>query len=216
MKITSKITGEAKNVTMRRFFLIAILVLITGLTNAQSYNESILAHREKYKNDFLEYERSPLKSADLQYLRFFEPDENFRVTADFIKTNDAIPFDLPTMNGKTKKYIEYGKINFELKERKFALTLYQGIALLEDPELRDYLFLPFTDSTNGEESYINGRYLEFRIGDIKHDKLDLDFNKAYNPYCAFSDGYSCPKPPEENALAIAVRAGEMSFGKERH
>ena len=77
---------------------------------------------------------------------------------------------------------------------------------------RDYLFIPFKDLSNGEATYGGGRYMDIRMDDIKNGELMLDFNKAYNPYCAYSDGYNCPVPPVENHLETEVNAGEKSFG----
>ncbi|HNJ28593.1 MAG TPA: DUF1684 domain-containing protein, partial [Ferruginibacter sp.] len=78
----------------------------------------------------------------------------------------------------------------------------------------DYLFVPFTDLTTGDESYGSGRYIEFYIQDIQGDgTLQLDFNKAYNPYCAYASGFKCPIPPRENALNVAIKAGEKNFAK---
>jgi len=77
----------------------------------------------------------------------------------------------------------------------------------------DYLFIPFTDNTSGNESYGGGRYLDYKISDIKNNKLLLDFNKAYNPYCAYTTGYNCPIPPAENDLKVAIKAGEKAFEK---
>ena len=81
------------------------------------------------------------------------------------------------------------------------------------PQYRDYLFVPFKDLTNAHETYGGGRYLDFRMKDIEGASCVLDFNKAYNPYCAYSEGYNCPIPPRENHLEVRVEAGEMGFGK---
>ena len=81
-------------------------------------------------------------------------------------------------------------------------------------QYKDYLFIPFMDHTNGETTYGGGRYFDVMIGDIMDDKLVLDFNICYNPYCAFSDGYNCPVPPKENHLEVAIKAGEKMFNKE--
>ena len=84
----------------------------------------------------------------------------------------------------------------------------------QDEKYRDYLFIPFTDLTSGNESYAGGRYFDFKSSDILDNKFELDFNKAYNPYCAYiSNRYSCPIPPKENNLSVAIRAGEKEFGK---
>jgi uncharacterized protein (DUF1684 family) len=197
--------------------IIIFFILITNLTLAQTYKEEILKHRENYIIDLLADDRSPIENkGDIKHIQFYEPDESYKVNAIFTKTNDAQPFDLATMNGKTKKYIEYGKIAFTLHEKIYTLTAFQSVTHLDDPELKDYLFLPFNDETNGNGSYINGRYLDLKIPDIKNNLLELDFNKAYNPYCAFSDGYSCPKPPEENFLKVSILAGEKEFQKNQH
>ena len=81
------------------------------------------------------------------------------------------------------------------------------------PHYRDYLFIPFKDLTNGKESYGGGRYIDLRMRQLDKDKVILDFNKSYNPYCAFSEEYSCPIPPKENHLTIAIEAGEKNYGK---
>jgi uncharacterized protein (DUF1684 family) len=85
------------------------------------------------------------------------------------------------------------------------------------PEYKDYLFLPFTDDTNGTDTYAGGRYIDLTVKDFIGSSVVIDFNKAYNPYCAFSGGYSCPKPPDENHLQIPVQAGEKLFaGEKKH
>lgn len=95
------------------------------------------------------------------------------------------------------------------------LTVYRSIALSKLPSTSDYLFLPFTDETNGAATYAGGRYIDLRLADFKGNRVIIDFNKAYNPYCAFSAGYACPKPPDENRLQTAVEAGEKLFAKEK-
>ena len=199
-----------------KLFRIALLfiLLITSLNSySQKYYDDILLYREEFKKEIVKEERAPLKVDELKYLQYYNPDSTYRVNAEFTRTENAIPFDLPTSSGMTKKFIEYGKLKFKIKGNDLMLTVYQNMKHLESDELRDYLFLPFTDPTNGEETYINGRYVDMRIGDIKDNKLFLDFNKAYNPYCAYSDGYNCPKPPEANSLKIKIQAGEMDFGR---
>jgi uncharacterized protein (DUF1684 family) len=93
------------------------------------------------------------------------------------------------------------------------LTVYRSLALANIPAYKDYLLLLFTDDTNGKTTYGGGRYIDMRENEFKNGEVTLDFNKAYNPYCAFSSGYSCPKPPDENHLTIAVEAGEKIYGK---
>ena len=87
--------------------------------------------------------------------------------------------------------------------------MYQSFPVSQDPEYIDYLFLPFTDLTSGDGSYGGGRFLDTTIP--KGDTIVLDFNKAYNPYCAYNSAYSCPIPPKENDLLVRVEAGVKAF-----
>ena len=120
---------------------------------------------------------------------------------------------MPTYSGKTSPYVSYGVLSFTLNGQPQQLTVFRSLRLASNPKYRDYLFLPFKDATSGETTYGGGRYLDFRLGDIHDCQLLLDFNKAYNPYCAYSDGYSCPIPPAGNRLTVAINAGEMNYGK---
>ena len=119
-----------------------------------------------------------------------------------------------TYSGMRKQYVKYGELHFELAGKKQRLNVYQSLDLRKMPQYRDYLFVPFKDLTNAGETYGGGRYLDFRMKDIEGSDCVLDFNKAYNPYCAYSEGYNCPIPPRENHLEAKVEAGEMNFGKE--
>lgn len=120
---------------------------------------------------------------------------------------------MPTHSGKDKKYKQYGIITFSLHDTVSVLHIYQSIDLIKNPKYKNYLFIPFTDATTYGETYGGGRYLDLSIDDIKGNELILDFNKCYNPYCAYAGGYSCPIPPRENELKVAIMAGEMQYGK---
>jgi hypothetical protein len=93
------------------------------------------------------------------------------------------------------------------------LHAYQSIHWGKTEQYKDMLFIPFTDNTNNKTTYGGGRYIDLDIKEINAGKIVLDFNKCYNPYCAFADGYSCPIPPRENSLNIDIKAGEKLFGK---
>lgn len=182
---------------------------------SQDYKAQIAQHRKNYKHDFLQDKRSPLKENDLQYLRFYDADSSYRVTAQASILVDETTFIMPVLSGAAKsEYLPYALLKFTIKGKLLELTVYKNTALAKRPEYADYLFLPFTDPTNGSTTYAGGRYLDFREGDFKNGTLVVDFNKAYNPYCAFGAGYACPKPPEENHLEIAIEAGEKNFAKE--
>lgn len=199
---------------MKNTFYIFILFLLGFRSiNAQDFKTEIEKHREKYKEEFLSNSSSPLKKEDLEFLRFYEPNEKFKVLCEFKATKRGEPFELPTSSGKTKTYQKFGELHFKIDEKAFKLAVYQSLSLKQMPQYRDYLFIPFKDLTNGKESYGGGRYLDLRMKDIEGDAIYLDFNKAYNPYCAFSEGYSCPIPPKENHLKVAIEAGEKNYAK---
>ena len=155
-----------------------------------------------------------LQEEDKKYLRFFPIDESYSVTADFVKADNAAWFEIPT-SGKIKKTFRlYGVAKFSIHDTSVSLNIYQSQNLLQSEKYSDYLFLPFTDLTTGEESYHTGRYIDLTLKDIKNNKVLFDFNKAYNPSCAYvSDKYNCPIPPRENALSVAIRAGEKAYAK---
>ncbi len=119
----------------------------------------------------------------------------------------------PTYSGATQPYVKYGTATFRLKDTTLQLAVYQNLRLIRMPQYRDYLFIPFKDATNGEQTYGGGRYMDISKADIEEGKLTIDFNKAYNPWCAYSDGYSCPVPPMENHLNVFVKAGERAYQK---
>ena len=198
--------------TMRILFL--LLFLGFG-AKAQSFKEQIATHREHYKADFVKSERAPLKEPDLKYLQFYDADSTYSINAKVTLLEGEKAFKMPTYAGTTADYIRYAKLNFELNGKPVQLTLYRNIALAANAAYKDYLFLPFTDQTNNKETYGGGRYIDLKTTAIVDGKIELDFNKAYNPYCAYSDGYRCPIPPEENDLALAIKAGEKKYNGEK-
>lgn len=198
--------------------LLSILLFLTSFNSfAQSYRDEIAQHRENYKKEFTSDPRSPLNENDLKNLHFFEPDSNFRVSADVHILKNEKVFKMPTYDGTSKEFVRYARISFDLSGKKYSLTLYKNLALSINPAYKDLLFLPFTDLTNGSSSYGGGRYIDLKINQISKGKVIVDFNKAYNPYCAYSDGYRCPVPPEENDLQIEINAGEKNYsGQKKH
>lgn len=192
-------------------FLLSIIIPIDG--TAQIFRLSIIEHRQAYKDAFLKEKASPVKVEDMQYFDFYEPDSTFRVKCRFSKKKSQSIFTIPTVDGKKKEYYKYGNLKFEINGKKLRLNVYRSLALMKNPKYKNYLFVPFKDLSSGKETYGGGRYLDFEITAIKEDLVILDFNKAYNPYCAFSSGFSCPIPPKENHLNVRVEAGEKNFKK---
>ncbi|PWJ58488.1 hypothetical protein CLV98_104348 [Dyadobacter jejuensis] len=193
--------------------ILIIALFVSAAAMGQDFQKQIETHRQAYLKAFLTDSNSPLRKRDLKKIHFFEPDSTFRVEATFYPSELATPLSIPTTAGTTKDYIPYGRLEFELQGQTYNLTVYQSLALIRKPKLGGYLFLPFKDATNGGLSYGGGRYLDLEKEDIKDNRFVLDFNKAYNPYCAYQSGYSCPIPPKENHMSVAILAGEQNYGK---
>ncbi|MBO0933947.1 DUF1684 domain-containing protein [Fibrella aquatilis] len=195
--------------------LTLFMALMPSLALAQTaYDQQIAKHRQAYRAEFLASAGSPLKTQEaVSLLRFYAPDPAYRVVATVLRTPKAQPVAMPTHTGQTSEQVSYAQLSFVLNGQPQTLVVYRSLALANNPLYRDYLFLPFKDGTTGGETYGGGRYLDLRMGEIKNDSLVLDFNKAYNPYCAYSEGYSCPIPPASNKLAVKVLAGERNYDK---
>jgi uncharacterized protein (DUF1684 family) len=175
---------------------------------------AILEFQKSLNAEFKNPETSPLPDRyrkDFEGLDFFEPDTAYQVQAKLVRTPEAQPFLMPTNTERESEEVVYGVVYFELKGAKFQLEVYQTIELKEEAGFEDYLFLPFTDATNGKETYGGGRYIDVSIP--SGETLLIDFNKAYNPYCAYNKKYSCPLVPKVNNLEIAVTAGVKAFKK---
>lgn len=200
---------------MKKLSLPVLLFLcLTSCGQKVSYSEEIAAYRQQYKQEFLDDERSPLSAKDTAYLRFYPADSSYVFNAHFTLTPDAKPFDMPTVSGKTKKYRQFGTVTFKVNDTTVQLQVLQSQKLIKDPKYKDHLFIPFTDATTYTETYGGGRYLDLLKTDISNNKVVIDFNRCYNPWCAYGDGYSCPIPPIENRLSVAIRAGEKNYGKD--
>jgi uncharacterized protein (DUF1684 family) len=191
---------------------LVILFLAGSITcSSQTYIATIQSYRNNYIST-----HEVVKGNDRKYLRFFSIDKDFLVTAHFEKIYDAPWFRMETSGKEKKLFRIYGYASFKIKDTACRIPVYQSQELMASTTYAKYLFLPFTDKTCGEESYDNGRYIDLKIDDVEPGEFQLDFNKAYNPYCAYiSNLYNCPIPPSENKLPVAIRAGEMKYGKNR-
>lgn len=197
-------------------YLLHLFLLVTIASCAQD-KQPLLGDTEFQKNmnaDFKDATKSPLKDKDrknFKGLDFFKFDSTYVVTATLTRTPDEKPFQMKTTTERMPIYVKYGVISFELKGKSHQLNIYQNLDLMTQDGYEDYLFLPFLDLTNGDITYGGGRYVEGRIPN--DDKLVIDFNSAYNPYCAYNEKYSCPIVPRENYLDIKVEAGVKAFAK---
>lgn len=187
------------------------------LVGCSSFHKEIADHRAGYKADFLTDPRSPLKEEDLENLSFYMPDAKANLKARFELTPQAQPFDMPTYSGQTRSYRKWGNAKFRWEKDSVIIAVYQNLTLLSNPIYKDYLFLPYKDETNGVTTYGGGRYLNMSKEDTEDGWITIDFNKSYNPWCAYSEGFNCPIPPAENHLPFAIQAGEKQYkGKVKH
>jgi uncharacterized protein (DUF1684 family) len=212
MRKSGNILGKPNIITrivsLKLFFLVFLMLSVSATAQEESLEEFQRDMNEKFSDP----ERTPLSKDDLaqfKKLDFFEIDSAFLVKAHFLRTPAEAPFKMETTTNRKPVYVKYGELYFSIKGKDFKLDVFQNQELISDPEYYNYLFLPFTDLTNGETTYSGGRYLDLRIPE--GDSIFLNFNKAYNPYCAYNGDFSCPIVPAENNLEIAVTAGVKNF-----
>jgi uncharacterized protein (DUF1684 family) len=162
--------------------------------------------RERKQKDmfFLEHPKSPLSQSARETfdgLGYYEPDPAFRFTIPLRRADDPETVTVETTNDNTQTYERCGWFEFRVDDTDCRLWAYRT-----DTDTR--LWVPFRDSTNGEETYGGGRYIDLEEDDRDGDDWVLDFNRAYTPFCVYTDDYDCPLVPEENSLDVPVRAGE--------
>ncbi|MFC6719677.1 DUF1684 domain-containing protein [Natrialbaceae archaeon GCM10025810] len=174
--------------------------------------ESKRAEKDEF---FAEHPQSPIPPDErdsFDGLAYFEPDPDYRVRARVEVHDDPEPVYVETTAGREMRYLRVATLEFDLEREAegltggtFGLHAYQQESPNEQP-----LFVPFRDKTTGQQTYEGGRYMELEPErDLETgDEVVLDFNLAYTPFCAFSDTFDCPLPPEENWLEVAIPAGE--------
>lgn len=196
---------------------ICLLIVLSSVLNCAQNKRPVKGETEFQKKINAEYKdatTSPLIKSDRKHfesLDFFKFDSAYVVKAIFKRTPEEKPFEMKTTTDRLPLYMKYGELSFDLKGEVFYLNIYQDQNLKEDEGYEDYLFLPFLDETNGLESYGGGRYIDARIPEGK--TMIIDFNTAYNPYCAYNNKYSCPLVPRENYLKTRIEAGVKAFVK---
>jgi uncharacterized protein (DUF1684 family) len=189
-----------------------LIVLVQVQLNAQpAYSVALNDYQHTYKKDL-----SEIIQQDTALVKFYPINPGYKVIATVEKLQGEKFFNMASSDGQSKQAIKFAVVKFTLMEKPYKLYAYQLTSLINSAEYKDNFFIPFTDATSGISSYAGGRYIDFVISDINADgTLVLDFNKAYNPYCAFRSGYSCPIPPSENELPVEIKAGEMNFEKSK-
>jgi uncharacterized protein len=203
---------KLKNVLLLIAIVVVIVIVFYGFQGGQddpAYMKTINDEREE-KDRFMDNGAdSPFAkdSAVFGGLKYFAPDLSYRIAADLTPITNKKVVVLATNDGKEQRYIEYAHATFNMNGVASTLLI---LEVMDMGPARGKLFLAFGDATSGKETYGAGRYLD--VTKVPGSTtITLDFNKAYNPYCAYSDAYSCPFPPAENLLEIAIRAGEKSY-----
>ncbi len=199
-----------------KFFLLSILAVIVvilvysfvGNEEAkpiQSVDNEYITTIQKLRSDKDTYLKkdtaSPIENkADFKGLKYFEINPVFKIIGKIDKLTTGQTINISMTDGETEEYEAYGNLTFEIEGIKCALKIFKT------PE--GNLFLPFKDLTSNKETYGAGRYLDFGIDDVNDKQLTIDFNKAYQPFCAYNHTFTCPVPPAENFLNVVVKAGE--------
>ncbi len=199
---------------MKKIILGSVILLSTALLywvlnkeeNPQHYINHLSMHRHERSEFFKHATTSPFlaQKVNFSYLPYFRANLALRIEAELDKNATKDTLLLATSTGTIDTFLVIGKALFNWQEVDNSLLVLASTKR-NDPSL----FIPFLDKTSGETTYGGGRYLD--VEPPQRGKIILDFNKAYNPYCAYMEGYTCPFPPKENRLKIAIEAGEKSF-----
>lgn len=173
-----------------------------------SFERSIEKYRRELNMFMAKDEDSPLteeQKENFKGLNFYPPSLDFKVRARlYVEENPEI-IELPLTNGEQESYFKFAKAVFRLSGEKQEMILLKPVGY-EDP---NYILFAFYDETSADETYGGGRYINLTYKEKNH--IEIDFNKAYNPYCAYNPEYICPIPLKENQINIAVEAGEKNF-----
>jgi len=193
-----------------------VILLLAGVSCTESINneylDEIRQHRAEINKEFADTAHSPLTKEGLAHfegLDFYPADPGWMVEAHFVLNPDPEPFEMETTTARRPIYVKYGEAHFSIDGTEYALEIYQSEKAKQMEEFKESLFLPFKDLTNGEGSYGGGRFIDLKIPE--GETIIIDFNKSYNPYCAYNHRYSCPVPPNANHLNISVPAGVKAY-----
>jgi uncharacterized protein (DUF1684 family) len=200
---------------MRFLIGFCLLLFISGCnttkSGVQGTANDAATHQAELSAKYLDAKRTilpPEKLAKLQKLGglpFYTIDPAYRITAALERFEDPEEITMQTSSTRLAKYEIFAQATFELNGASLSVPLYRSLRTDIAPKYQNLLFLPFKDHTSGKETYGGGRYLDLPIP--SGNKLVIDFNKAYHPYCAYTTGYSCPVVPEDNYLDLPVEAG---------
>ena len=193
------------------FVIIAIGLVAIVIYNFQGtskktegYVEAILADRLEKNEEFKQSEDSPLTEEQkpvFESLSYFPIAEKYKVRAEYHKNQREKIVKIAITDGSQREYYVHGNAHFHLEGKELDVTVYKPVKAGSE-----YLFIPFYDATSADLTYGGGRYVEPVV--LDDGSLEIDFNQAYNPYCAYNHTYRCPIPPQGNSLGVSILAGE--------
>jgi uncharacterized protein len=200
-----------KNIIVIAIVLVSLILVFNFFqsdADDPAYIEKIKKERTEHIHYFKTSSESPITDKEkFTGLNYYEPDTRYKIVADLIPIENKKVVLLKTNDGKEQRYIEYAYAEFNLDHVRNRLLILEGIDM---GPIRGKLFVAFGDETSAVETYGGGRYLD--VNKVPGSTtITLDFNKAYNPYCAYNNTYSCPLPPAENLLKVPIRAGEKLY-----
>ncbi len=194
-------------------FLLSWLDIAAQLSKKDSI--AYIKEMEQYRKDInrkFKKDPKPLIESDrkkFKELSFFSTSAKYYVDGIFTRALHEDTFKMETTTKWRPDFVKYGTIAFMIDSVEYTLAAYQNVKEAKLEDRKNNLFIPFTDKTNGRETYEGGRYIDRKIPE--GERIMLDFNKAYNPWCVYNGRFSCPIPPEENTLPIEIKAGEKDY-----
>lgn len=203
---------------MKYFKIYQLFILLSMLSFACQTKETKIyiaeieqqrAEKNADYNDSLKSPLNPIHLAEFNSLEYFKVDSDFNIEGTLELTPEQKPFEMATSTDRVPVYRKYANLHFNVKGEDFVLGVFQNMDYIDDSVYKNHLFIPFQDLTSSKEAYGGGRYIDIQIPDT--DKVMIDFNLAYNPYCAYDDRWSCVIPPPENFLEVRILAGEKKF-----
>jgi len=199
---------------MRILLLIVIIFSFSCREEKRYQDVNLTEYQRQVNNYFKDASVSPLKPKDLksfQGLDFFEFDSIYLLKAKIEETKESLPFKMKTTTDIPADVRKYADLFFQITGKEFKLSVYENLEYEGVEGYENYLFLPFLDKTNGNETYGGGRYLDLFLNGT--DSIIIDFNKAYNPKCVYDDNFSCPIVPRKNFLNTRIEAGVKNYIK---
>ena len=197
---------------MRILLLIVIIFSFSCREEKRYQDVNLTEYQRQVNNYFKDASVSPLKPKDLknfQGLDFFEFDSIYVVKAKIEETKESLPFKMKTTTDIPADVRKYADLFFQILDKEFELSVYENLEYEGVEGYENYLFLPFLDETNENETYGGGRYLDLFLNGT--DSIIIDFNKAYNPKCVYDENFSCPIVPRKNFLNTRIEAGVKNF-----